>query len=221
MAEPREMVRVCGMNCSIEDMLAHSYRDFHVKGFDYICLKRSQEETIKLYIFEDEVANSGEVVNPHDHRYDFHTDVLAGCLVNKTYVPDCGGVPYRRFNYATPLNGGNGFSLAGMTALSQVSEWAFARGERCYMLAEQIHTIQVLPGTVLKLTQGPDRNIPVSSTYARGATPPSLDGLYNRFTEGQLMDRLRKIQSDLGWTEEGTDRAPRLYSTVDRKIAGN
>jgi hypothetical protein len=198
MAEPRELVRVAGLDCSIEDMLAHSYRDFHVKGFDYICLKRSAEETIKIYVFGDGLANLSDVVNPHDHRYDFHTDVLAGCLVNKTYVPSHAGTPYRRLNYATPLNGGSGFSLAGMTALSEVSEWAFARGERCYMLAEQIHTIQVLPGTILKITQGPDRNVPVTSTFTRDAEIPNLDGLYNRFTEGQLMDRLRHILDVVG-----------------------
>jgi hypothetical protein len=197
MAELREMVRVAGLDCSIEDMIAHSFRDFHVKGFDYICLKRSAEETVKLYVFEDDIANAGEVVNPHDHRYDFHTDVLAGELINQLYVPAHCGIPYRRFNYATPLNGGSGFDLAGMTALVDDSALGYWPGERCYMLAEQIHTIRVRPGTVLKLTQGPDRSIQVTSTFTRGAEPPNLDGLYTRFTEGELMDRLRQIQNVL------------------------
>lgn len=188
-------MQIFGHECSVEDMLANSFRDFHVKGFDYICLKRSAEETIKLYFFADEVARSSEVVNPHDHRYDFHTDVLAGELVNFVYVPAVDGTPHRRFNYVTPLNGGAGFSLAGMTSLREMSAVSYSPAERCYMLAEQIHTIRVRPGTILKLTQGPDRDVHCTSTFTRGATPPSLSGLYNRFTEGQLIDRLRDLAS--------------------------
>jgi hypothetical protein len=197
MAEAREKIRIAGVDVSIEDALAHSYRDFHVKGFDYICLERGAERTIKLYAFADEVANAGEVVNPHDHRYDFHTDVLAGHLANQVYVPAVEGMPYRRFNYATPLNGGSGFHLAGMTALREAGAFGFGPGERCYMVAEQIHTIRVKPRTVVRLTQGPDRDIPVTSTYTRGSAAPALDGLYSRFTEGQLVDRLRSIQAIL------------------------
>ena len=58
---------------SMEEVLANSFRDFHAKGLDYVCLKRRPSETVKLYFFDGDVSKLPEVVNPHDHRYDFST----------------------------------------------------------------------------------------------------------------------------------------------------
>lgn len=40
------------------EVLANSYRDFHAKGLDYICLKRSFKETLKLYFFDGDSSCS-------------------------------------------------------------------------------------------------------------------------------------------------------------------
>lgn len=33
----------------MEQVIENSFFDYHVKGFNYICLKRSEAHTIKLY----------------------------------------------------------------------------------------------------------------------------------------------------------------------------
>jgi hypothetical protein len=179
-------------------ILANSYRDFHVKGFDYICLYRTPTLTQKLYTFMDDAADSAEVVAPHDHRYDFDTEVLAGTVTNHTYIPDARtGRVMARWNFETPLNGGTGFSFAGYTRLRKFDQWAYGKGERYYMLAEELHTITVKADTVLLLEQYDDRKgVKHTSTFTHGYEP-KIDGLYVRFTEEQLMHKLRYLKDRL------------------------
>jgi len=185
---------------TIEDALKHSYRNFHAKGFDYLCLKRSAKETVKIYTFADEAAYSSEVVCPHDHRYDFTTTVLAGTLQNLVYVPRMNHYSqlFYRHNYRTPLNGGNGFEPAGATYLALTEHSIYGNGEICQMLAEQIHTIRVDSRSILMLEQAEDRNVVHTATYSRHETMPSLSGLYRRFYEGEFMDKLHDVCEAVG-----------------------
>lgn len=51
----------------------------HVDGMDYLCLHRSDEVTVKLYLVEDpQNPNAGFLVNPHSHRYSFSSRVFKG-----------------------------------------------------------------------------------------------------------------------------------------------
>lgn len=197
----------------IEEALAHSFKDYHVKGFDYICLRRGSDLTLKLYAFRGDVARAPEVVNPHDHRYDFRTHVLAGRLTNYLFVPCPGGTPYHRHNYKTLLNGGNGFTYAGRTHLRVDDYSVFGPSETCEMLAEQIHTIQVKPGTVLLLEQYEDRRIEATSTFTKLREAPSLDGMYSRFTEAELIDRLTEIAGQANLDIWISDYGCRFYNT--------
>ena len=38
----------------IDDIQANSYRDFHAKGLDYLCIRRDLELTLKVYFFDGE-----------------------------------------------------------------------------------------------------------------------------------------------------------------------
>lgn len=70
------------MTVHLDEILAHSFTDFHAKGLDYLCLLRSPEITVKAYFFEGDVASAPEVVVPHDHRYCFNTRVLGRCYTS-------------------------------------------------------------------------------------------------------------------------------------------
>lgn len=141
----------------VEEILRHSYKDFHAKGLDYICLKRSDVETIKLYFFDGDASALPEVVAPHDHRYDFETTVLAGEFCNRLYWPQDDGEVYQLFSYLTPLNGGDGFTWRREMRLKETSELRYTVGQRCRMTSDRIHTIKILrPGTVLHLKQQQD-----------------------------------------------------------------
>lgn len=59
----------------------HSVLNHHANGMDYLCLHRTPELTVKVYLIEKpENANDGYLINPHTHCYDFGTVVLSGAL---------------------------------------------------------------------------------------------------------------------------------------------
>lgn len=189
-------------NLNIEEVvLANSYRDLHVKGLDYLCLHRDPQLTLKAYFFEDGIQDVSEVVNPHNHRYDFWTECITGIVRNKWYVEGAVATRpakrYSTFNWHTPLNGGNGFEYVGETRLSRTSQYTAAAGERYFMHYDELHTIQILkPKTCIVLAQYADRvplDIP-TRTWCGALEAPPLNGLYNRFTADQAMKRINLLK---------------------------
>jgi hypothetical protein len=185
----------------IEQVVENSFKDFHAKGLDYICLERSPEFTRKLYLLDGPVSGSPEVVNPHDHRYRFRTTVRGGVLINHTFTPSPDGELYDAFDYRTPLNGGNGFTWRGVERLARDKPHALRRGERLTSVAGSIHTISTRYGAILELEQWADE-IPIgvpTSCWTRD-TQPNLDtaGLYSKFTADEIIHRLTLVDSALG-----------------------
>lgn len=189
---------------NVEEMIANSYRNFHVKGFDYLCVKRTPQHTRKVYFFDGNVSQLPEVVSPHDHQYDFATTVLSGVMSNSTYweVPRGSRLGaearvYNEFRWDTPLNGGDGFTFNKETALIEDRRLQYHPGQTYHMLAEDLHTIRMhSEGTVIVLDQFADR-VPIGAptrTFMLEREAPKLDGLYERFTPDQLTDRLEQYQ---------------------------
>ncbi|MFA9261745.1 MAG: hypothetical protein ACEQSB_00095 [Undibacterium sp.] len=179
----------------IEEMIANSYRNFHTKGLDYLCVKRSETHTRKVYFFEGDASQLPEVVNPHDHRYDFQTTLLSGRMSNSIYEEVSeGGEVYNEMEYRTPLNGGAGFRFAKVTRLYENQRNTYRAGKHYYMQYNEIHTIRIRePGTVIVLDQYadiPDVGVPTKTFFPVGSQRPSFDGLYDRFTADQILARL-------------------------------
>jgi hypothetical protein len=203
------------MFASMEEMLANSFKDYHVRGFDYICLRRDPEgETSKLYFFDGDVSKLPEVVTPHDHRYHFDTTCLSGRVRNTVFrelaspLDDGSSQRFNRFNYLTPLNGGEGFTWAEEAWLSQIETKSYGGGQRYSHRAHQIHTINIeAHETILRLRQSPDvvdLDVPTSA-YFRDAAAPSLDGLYSRFNADGILKRLEQLHRATGIKVEVTE----------------
>jgi hypothetical protein len=167
--------------------LKNSFKNFHAVGLNYICLHRSNYLTVKLYITEPGVAHiDGQfLVNPHDHGYNFETHVLRGWMTNICFrekplmVPDS-GLRWHRFNYFSPLRGGDGFKLRHDCQLECESYKILQEGDSYYLTTEQIHTIQVAANerTVLLLLQyRDDPNKPFTRFFSRSDSAPSVEGL--------------------------------------------
>lgn len=182
---------------TMDEVIANSFRDFHCKGFDYICLRRSPTETVKLYFFDGDVSKLPEIVNPHDHRYNFDTYCIAGGVENILFCRDGHGQAYSRFDYRTPLNGGSGFSYAGGDVLRIVHRRSFEPGQMYSLGFKHVHTIRMVESeTVIALVQFEDQvgiGRP-TSTWTRDGEPPSLDGLYNRFNADTIRTRLARLK---------------------------
>ncbi|QNJ56854.1 hypothetical protein SEA_REINDEER_44 [Mycobacterium phage Reindeer] len=195
----------------IDALLPHSFKDFHAKGLDYVCLHRSDELTLKAYFFADgmESQRLGEVINPHDHRYNFETQLMSGVISNKWYryadpnrFGDLGvgnADWYNIFEWRTPLNGGRGFQPVGDSTLlvqhrTETLAWP---GATYWMDAEELHTISVgARETCIVLAQHEDV-VPLSEptyTFTKDDEPPSLDGLYREFTADELVARINLLR---------------------------
>jgi hypothetical protein len=187
-----------GLNVSLQSMLENSYRNFHAKGFDYICLHRSPKLTMKLYMFNGDCRKLPEVVNPHDHRYDFSTHVLAGRVANLNFAESVEGEVYNQFEYLTPLNGGEGFStFSKEVRLQKTSETEYLRDQSYNLSASDLHTISIRNNeTVLLLTQK-QSVLPLTQstkTFIKDTNqPPSLEGLYDRWHTDDLLAVIRQL----------------------------
>ena len=53
------------LELNIDNVIENSFKNFHAKGLDYICLSRTPQLTLKLYILDGDASESPEVVNPH------------------------------------------------------------------------------------------------------------------------------------------------------------
>jgi hypothetical protein len=193
----------------IEELVKHSYMNFHAKGLHYLCLQRSPLATVKAYFFTHEAASSPEVVIPHNHRYDFVTQVLSGELHDFIYWEVEAGtdkaVIYNKFDFYTPLNGGEGFVWQRPVCLRKAmynnGTVLVRKGETLFRKASQIHTIKADQGTVLLLTQLADKKIITvpSQAYNPADRPlmPNMSGLYDQMTVDQALGYL-DILNDLG-----------------------
>jgi hypothetical protein len=189
----------------LDHVLANSFRDFHVKGFDYLCLKRSPAETVKVYFFDGDVAQMPEAVVPHDHRYPFWTDCLSGEVVNHQFVELFGkryrdeGILHERFEYRTPLNGGDGFTWQREAWLFRTAGRVYARGGGYGMRHDELHTITVRPDTVIRLVQFADAlplDVPTAAFRPAGQRDPiSLDGLYRPMDADHALMRLAQYKA--------------------------
>lgn len=187
----------------IETIVANSYRNFHAKGLDYLCLQRSPQMTVKAYFFSDRKTAVPEVVCPHDHRYPFATTVIAGTTGHKRYVcqPDFLNIPpnFQMFTWRTPLIGGTGFQWVREARLDCQFTERYEAGQTYFCRSDEIHTIQVhSDDTILLLTQFADV-VPLDEptfTFVPGDNhqPPSLDGLYDRMTADVALSRLAQLR---------------------------
>lgn len=201
----------------LDTICANSFRNFHTKGFDYLCLTRTPELTRKVYFFDGNLSDLPELVIPHDHRYPFVTTVLSGAVRNKTfyridpttkaaqaYMSDGATPRWDRFEYRTPLNGGDGFSWSGEEPLLELQGHpAFTRKQAYRSAAGDIHTLDIrCEDTVLLLEQLADvvpLDQPTNAWRRAGdKTPPNLSGLYDRMTPDHARLRIEQFLDLIG-----------------------
>ena len=181
-------------------MINNSFKNFHAKGLDYVCIKRSPSYTLKVYLMDGDASKLPEVVNPHDHRYSFKTTVLAGEMVDYRFdQSEDEGELYNAFDYRTPINGGEGFAHRGVERLKQSVSNVLCKGSTLVTSHKRLHTIGMKSDqTVLMLEQFEDKvplDVATSCWSPVGKAEPNNEnsGLYERFTEEELFGRVDLI----------------------------
>lgn len=188
------------MSLDLDLILSNSFCDFHAKGVDYVCLARSPKHTVKLYFF-DRVTR--EVVNPHNHRYNFDSRVLKGSVRDNHWTPASDNKInplFDKFTWRTPLNGGAGFKFECTQPLRAVSAQEYFRDFTWSTFYHTIHTLDVLePYTVMLQIQHEDVfpiHVPTHTwkQSTPGNLPPHIGHLYRRMTREQLLNRFEYIR---------------------------
>lgn len=178
-----------------------SFLDYHASGFDYLCLHRTDELTIKLYMSDPlRLVPCGEadyLVQPHDHNYNFKTHVIAGRVRHYVFEPqiysesETTGTHHRlsyywrerRFDLAAP------WARYSMQAMVQTHD----PGASYFLTHDVVHTISIDPDhpTCLLLFQFTDRlSKRFTSLYTRSPDAPRTEGLYRVPTLHEV-ERLR------------------------------
>lgn len=178
----------------------HSFRNYHARGVDYVCLSRHKLLTVKAYFFDDGLqhGNVFGVVSPHDHRYDFASEVVAGRLHDVAWAEDSiSPVIAQRFLWRSPLCGGSGFAWDAEVRLTCAGSQRVDSGQRYLRSYDAIHTLATIqPRTVVVQRQYASArgSSEPTRTYCRDREPPSLDGLYEKHNSDQIITRLRQLE---------------------------
>lgn len=196
----------------LENIIKYSYKNFHVKGFNYLCLNRSKELTEKVYFFDGDLSQLPELVVPHNHRYNFKTKVISGVVTNKLFIETNKFNPHHiimnRFEYETPLNGGCGFYFNKEVALVECHRKDYFKGDDYFLQHSQLHTLQIQePETIILLEQYADViaiNKPTLAYFKPDIEPDNnLSGLYEKFTIDEiliLLERFNNVSKKLSRT---------------------
>jgi hypothetical protein len=182
----------------IQTIIDNSFKNFHTRGLDYICLRRTPEFTRKVYFFDGDASKLPEVVNPHDHRYHFMTKVVTGVMSNSHYLRHEAGEVYNEFEWNTPLNGGDGFTWKREARLLEKKRVAYVPGQGYFMRAEEFHTIRIHSDQAVIMLNQDEDVVPVgvpTITFMKDRQAPSLSGLYDRFTADEVIARLKTLET--------------------------
>lgn len=158
----RETIVKALQHLNVEKCMPHSRISHHTPGLNYLNLQRSDKFTLKLYLLEPNTnENSGFLVHPHTHRYEFNTVVLAGRVTNVVFadpgnkaVPKgATAFPWLRHEYTPEGLGGFKGAFLYETADTQT----YNCGGSYYLKTDQIHTLKTsdVP-TLLCLSQFAD-----------------------------------------------------------------
>lgn len=190
----------------LEIIANNSFLKYHSEHMDYICLHRSEFVNYKLYIITD--CKDQFLVNPHNHRYNSFTTVLAGRIANVIFQRSLEGDHWFEYAFNTPLNGGAGFEFKDTAYLKQKSFTPYNVNESFSLIAEEVHTLVPLTDlVVLFQIQMEDTYNQPTKTFVKHNRALSLEGLYQKPTIPQVQMLLHEY-----W--EGNEYDARLRNKV-------
>lgn len=199
----------------VAEAMKHSFNNYHAKGVKYLNLLRTEQLTVKVYIFPSDVQsenkNTKTIVNPHTHLYNFHTILLEGSVENVVfdYYPrayQSGEVKvinhnfstHNRFRYVTPFRAKKknvGFTFEDTGHLIERNITIVDKyGKSYYMDADTIHSIRPVGETALLLLQYNDLLFKGDTDFfTQSNTAPSMEGLYEKFNESEIINLMNKV----------------------------
>lgn len=137
---------------SLPQMVAKSYRHYHVRGFNSIILSASPELTLRLYMClpgETELRPENDRILVHNHGFDFQTQVLVGHMENVVYAvkpAPSAAPPWYQYRYDSALkNEAHQMRLTpmGPVPLTEVQRQRVEAGQSYFLQHQELHRIFV------------------------------------------------------------------------------
>jgi hypothetical protein len=202
MIETKYMIRNLISNLDIQDCINNSFKNYHTVGLDYVNLLRTDRLTLKLYFIDPsrvQPSQDGYLVNLHNHRYNFSTQVLYGS-VSHLLFEETEGKGWFRYDYNSDNSKDSRFQFVKQTGLETLEDTLYKQGETYLCDIHQIHTLRLAgEPTCLLLHQYNDIMMDGTKFYSRENTPPTLNSdLYQRFTTDEIIDYLGRLHIELG-----------------------
>jgi len=138
---------------NLPQMVAKSYRHYHVRGFNSIILAAAPELALRLYVClpgETDLRPDNDHIFVHNHSFDFQTQVLVGHMDNALYEVQptpCPEVPlWYQYRYASALKNSTrqmGLTPLGQVPLAEVRRRRVKAGESYFLRHPELHRIYV------------------------------------------------------------------------------
>jgi len=149
----------------INALAKNSVENHHVNGIQYLCLHRSNDLTVKVYFIPGYAnINDGYLVNPHNHRYDFDSEVISGEIEHHRFKVTKGKGEWEQLGYCHKKKDIE--HLETEVRLKTYKIESHKEGSGYHTDANEIHTLKVIVPTILGLIQYKDVNFE-SHLYAR------------------------------------------------------
>lgn len=140
----------------LRELANNSVFNHHTNGMIYLCLKRSERETFKIYYCNNVGnPNGGYLVNPHNHRYEFNSTILKGELHHLRFKESNQHgefVTKNKYNWQTKQ-----LEELGKTCLYPYRDDHCIENSTYWVSTNEIHTLKLLtPVVIIGLTQYED-----------------------------------------------------------------
>ena len=190
------------MEVSLSNMLKNSYKHYHARGVNYLCLQNTWRLRLKAYFF-DQPSDPAGVVSPHDHRYSFTNHVLTGAVKDTLYTASKYGEQFFEYSWRSPLSRADLtplYSPVAPTKLVLYHADVVAEGLSYQRGRGEIHSLQILePRTIIVQEEKKTPSAPLRSrVFMRTEKFPTLEGLYEKFEPGEIVRLVGELNDRAG-----------------------
>jgi len=196
----------------VDKSLANSYKDYHVKGMDYLNLHRTSELTVKYISCDGALEQLNKkynlALNPHTKQYNQSIILLDGILdiVTFNYVERALPIDqpkafsaatngHNRFNYVSLLrNEISTFDYQDTGYLTIKEEVRLSEhGDNIHIKFDEIQSFRVIGDTKFLVLQYRTLKKPFTEFYQQNAVAPQLDDLYKKFTVNEITGKINLL----------------------------
>lgn len=190
---------------NMKSCIQNSYKNYHAQGLWCIDLFRSDKMNIKLFfLFPDIIKEKDYLVNPHNHGYNFTTEVLYGSVDHvvfkeKPYDPSIiASVGWKKHTYEWYKPRGEQLTEKGKVRLAIESCEKYTAGQGYYCDTDVIHSIITTDEpTCLLLCQFSDQSLKGKDIYIHPSKQSNVSSGYERFSPDEITGLLNMLKEKL------------------------